>query len=45
LTLCGFLNNAKYSRVFGFWKVYVPIVVRSVNYDIQRIWHGITSKK
>jgi len=26
-------------------KVYVPIVVRSVDYDIQRIWHGITSKK
>jgi hypothetical protein len=39
LALSGFLNNSQNSIFFGLSKIYVSIVVRDVDDDIERVGH------
>src|SRR5262245_33170254 len=39
LALSSFLNNSQNSIFFGFSKIYVSIVVRDVDDDIERVGH------
>jgi hypothetical protein len=40
LSLSSFLNNAQNSIFFGLREIYVSIVVRDVDDDIERLGHG-----
>jgi hypothetical protein len=39
LSLSGFLNNSQNSIFFGLREIYVSIVVRDVDDDIERVGH------